>query len=223
MIIAITGGLGALGLVMGEEMVKRGHEVILIGRSMSRQINLPGAHVMADVDLSDLDTASQSFSEIQTKFKALNGLVNLAGGFDMAPLESRNIDIWDRLYNLNLRTAVTACTAALPLLLESKGHIVNVSAFATLEVKAGMGAYTASKSGVTRLTEALSDECRDRGVTVNCVLPSIIDTPANRASMPEADFSRWVSPSSLTRVISFLLSEDARDINGAAIPVRGRC
>jgi NAD(P)-dependent dehydrogenase (short-subunit alcohol dehydrogenase family) len=127
------------------------------------------------------------------------------------------------MFALNVRTAVLASQAALPhLLARGQGRIVNVGAAAASQAALGMGAYAAAKSGVARLTEAMAEEFKDRGITVNAVLPSILDTAANRAEMPDADPTRWVQPQALARVVLFLLSGDAAPITGALIPVRGR-
>jgi NAD(P)-dependent dehydrogenase (short-subunit alcohol dehydrogenase family) len=127
------------------------------------------------------------------------------------------------MFATNVRTALLASQAALPhLLARGRGRIVNVGANAAAHAGLGMGAYAASKSAVARLTEAMAEEFKDRGITVNAVLPSILDTPANRADMPKADPSRWVSPAALAQVIVFLLSDAAAPITGALIPVKGR-
>jgi len=124
---------------------------------------------------------------------------------------------------VNLRTAVAASKAALPFLLESKAaSIVNIGAMGALKAGAGMGAYAASKAGIFKLTEALADELKDKDITVNAILPSIIDTPPNRADMPKANFAHWVKPEQIAGVIAFLLSDDARAITGALIPIAGR-
>ena len=124
---------------------------------------------------------------------------------------------------VNLLTAVVACEAVVPYLLGNKrGAIVNIGATGAIKATCGMGAYAASKAGVVKLTEALADEVKDRGVTVNAVLPSILDTPGNRASMPSADFTRWVSPMAVAEAIAFLVSDQARDISGVSLPVAGR-
>ena len=129
---------------------------------------------------------------------------------------------WDRLYAMNLKTALVATRALLPLLKVGRGSIVNVGAAASVKAAAGMGAYAASKAGVARLTEALAEELKNDLVRVNAVLPSIIDTPPNRADMPDAEFDRWVSPAQLSAVIAFLLSPAASAVTGALIPVTGR-
>src|SRR5262249_14912914 len=130
---------------------------------------------------------------------------------------------WDSQFTSNLKSAVNACHAAIPHLRASRaGRIINVGAYAALKAGAGMGAYAASKAGVHSLTESLAAELKDQRITVNAVLPSIIDTPTNRKDMPDADFSKWVSTESLAAVILFLASEQARDITGALLPVTGR-
>jgi len=158
------------------------------------------------------------------RFGTLDVLVNIAGGFQWEKLEDGDPETWDQLYAMNLRTAVVCCKAALPAMLErGAGRIVNIGAAAAVaRAGAGMGAYTASKAGVLRLTESLSEELKDRGITVNAILPGTIDTARNRADMPDADFSRWVAPEAIADVILFLASEAARAVTGAAIPVLGR-
>jgi NAD(P)-dependent dehydrogenase (short-subunit alcohol dehydrogenase family) len=131
-------------------------------------------------------------------------------------------DDWNYLFDVNLRTMLHAVRAVVPTMLErGGGKVVNVAAAAAQKGAARMGAYAASKAGVIRLTEAMAAELRDRNVNVNCVLPTIIDTPENRAAMPAADPARWVAPADLANVIVFLASDEARAIHGAALPVTG--
>ena len=126
------------------------------------------------------------------------------------------------MFALNVMTARNASHAALPHLAKSgAGRIINVGAMGALQAGSGMGPYAASKAGVHRLTEALANEWKGK-VTVNAVLPSTIDTPANRASMPKADFAKWVAPQELAEVILFLASDAASAVTGALIPVNGR-
>jgi len=154
----------------------------------------------------------------------VDALVNIAGTFRWETLEKGSLDTWDLLYRVNLRSAVSTSRAALPHLMRGgAGRIVNIGAgAAAARAAAGMGAYTASKAGVAKFTEALAEELKDRNITVNAVLPSTIDTAANRADMPKADFSRWVTPQAIADVIVFLLSDQARAVTGALIPVSGR-
>jgi NAD(P)-dependent dehydrogenase (short-subunit alcohol dehydrogenase family) len=178
---------------------------------------------LGGIDLGDAAAAREALNEVARRCGGLDGLVNVAGGFKWETVEAGSIETWDRLYALNLRTAVLASQAALPhLLARGGGRILNISSPASAQAALGTGAYAASKAGVARLTEAMAEEFKDRGITVNAVMPSTIDTPANRADMPQADHSRWVSPRALARVLVFLLSAEAAPINGALIPVKGR-
>lgn len=220
--VVVTGGLGVLGRAVGAVLLAHGARVVLVDRVGAQEV--PGVTaVIGGVDLANPAAARSAFQQASEQLQGFDGLVNAAGGFRWETLESGALESWDALYSTNLRSSVVACREALPLLLACPGAgIVNVGALAAQKAAAGMGAYSASKAGVARLTEALADELKDRGVRVNAVCPSILDTPANRADMPDADTTRWVSPQSLAAVIAFLLSDDASAITGACIPVAGR-
>ena len=222
-VIAVTGGFGMLGRALGEVLAQAGARVALIGRG-EVPAGLPdGALALSGVDLGDAAAARAAMDRATQHFGRLDGLVNVAGGFEWEKLEGGRIDTWDRMFATNVRTAVLASQAALPhLLARGRGRIVNVGAASAGQAALGMGAYAAAKSGVARLTEAMAEEFKDRGITVNAVLPSTLDTPPNRADMPKADASRWVEPHALARVVLFLLSDDAAPITGALIPVKGR-
>lgn len=220
--IAVTGGLGALGLATAAVLAGRGAHVALLDRASATDATSAAA-VLGGVDLSDESAARDAFGRAAAALGGLDGLVNVAGGFAWETLEQGQVQTWDRLYAMNLRTAVVASTAALPhLLAGGESSIVNVGALAAARAGTGMAAYAASKAGVARLTESMAEEFKDRGLRVNAVLPSILDTPANRRDMPEADTSRWVAPQALARVIAFLLSTDAQPVTGACLPVTGR-
>ncbi|MDO8768664.1 MAG: SDR family NAD(P)-dependent oxidoreductase [Burkholderiaceae bacterium] len=220
--VVITGGLGALGRSVAAVLTARGMQIALLDRAQATEVEGVAA-VFGGVDLGDVASAADAFSKAAQALGGIDALVNVAGGFQWETLEGGSIDTWDRLYSMNLRTAVIACKVALPYLLQNpSGRIVNIGALASVKAAAGMGAYAASKAGVARLTESLAEELKDRHINVNAVLPSIIDTPANRADMPDADVTRWVSTQSLGGVIAFLLSDDASAITGACLPVAGR-
>ncbi|GIZ50360.1 SDR family NAD(P)-dependent oxidoreductase [Noviherbaspirillum aridicola] len=223
-VFIVTGGFGALGRAVGEELVKRGARVALLDRSDSAGAGVPSATLaIGGVDLGDEAAAGAALARVREQLGAIDGLVNVAGGFAWETLQSGAVSTWDRMYEINLRTAVVASQAALPHLLErTGGRIVNVGALASVKAGTGMGAYAASKAGVARFTEALAEELKDTGITVNAVLPSIIDTPANRKDMPDADPTRWVTPQALAAVIAFLLSDESAPITGACLPVAGR-
>ena len=220
--IVVTGGLGVLGRAVGAVLVEQGARVVLLDRVAAQDV--PGiTAVIGGIDLTDPDATRSAFQQASERLQGFDGLVNAAGGFRWETLERGTLESWDALYAMNLRSTVVACREALPRLLAADGSgIVNVGALAAQKAGMGMGAYAASKAGVARLTEALAEEVKDRGVRVNAVCPSILDTPANRADMPDADTARWVSPRSLAAVIAFLLSDDASAVTGACIPVAGR-
>ncbi|RQH02777.1 SDR family NAD(P)-dependent oxidoreductase [Paraburkholderia dinghuensis] len=225
-VVAITGGFGSLGMATAALLIERGARVALIGRGavpdplptgVADALNLGG------VDLSDLHAAQQAMNAINDRLGRLDAVLNMAGAFRWETVADGDPATWDLMFAVNVKTALNASKAALPHLLRAgAGRIVNLGAGAALKAGLGMGAYAASKSGVARLTEALAEELKDQGVTVNAILPSIIDTPQNRRDMPDADFTRWVQPREIAALIAYLLSADAQAITGASIPVNGR-
>lgn len=222
-VIAITGAFGNLGDTLAGMAAAQGARLALIDRATSTLPSSSGLLVLPGVDLTSAADCRAVASRIEEHFGRLDALVNVAGGFAWEPIQGGDVETWDRLYSLNLRTALNTSQALLPLIRHSKaGRIVNIGAGAAAKAGLGMGAYAASKAGVLRLTESLAEELKDQGVTVNAVLPSIIDTPQNREAMPEAEFARWVTPAQLAAVILFLLSDAAAAITGAGIPVNGK-
>ena len=225
-IVAVTGGFGQLGLAVVQAARDAGAQVAALDRArVPADVKaVADTLVLGELDLADPDTAVKALDQVAARLGGLDALVNVAGTFRWETLEKGSLDTWDLLYRVNLRSAVSTSRAALPHLMKrGGGRIVNIGAgAAAAKAGAGMGAYTASKAGVVKLTESLAEELKDRGITVNAVLPSIIDTPANRADMPKADFSRWVAPRAIADVIVFLLSDQARAVTGALIPVSGR-
>lgn len=223
--VLVTGAFGTLGLAVVRAALAAGARVSAVDRAPVPvgAATLAGVQAYGEVDLADGAAAQATFDRVAQAAGGLDALVNVAGTFRWETVEGGSLDTWDLLYRVNLRTAVSASKAALPhLIARGAGSIVNVGAGAAAKAGAGMGAYAASKAGVARLTEAMAEELKDRAITVNAVLPSIIDTPPNRADMPKADFDRWVKPEQLADVIVFLLSAQARAITGALIPVSGR-
>lgn len=219
-IIAVTGAAGALGRKTAEMLGQQGWKVI--GIDLADLPAGPMALALGGVDLTGEADVTAAAARIGQEFGRLDGLVNIAGGFRWETVADGSVATWDKLYAMNLRTALVTSRAMLGLLRASGGAIVNIGAAASAKAAKGMGAYAASKAAVSRLTEALAEELKDDGVRVNAVLPSIIDTPANRADMPDAEFGRWVTPEQLAQVIGFLLSPAASAVTGALIPVTGR-
>ena len=221
--VVVTGGFGALGRAVGGLLGQRGARVVLLDKADAPASVPTGAQALGGVDLTAGDATTGAMAQVAATLGGLDALVNVAGGFRWELVATGHVETWDAMQAMNLRTALLATQAALPYLLASgKGRVVNVGALASGQAGLGMGAYAAAKAGVSRLTEALAEELKDKGVTVNAVLPSILDTPANRADMPDADFSRWVQPVQLAEVIAFLLQDAAAAVTGALIPVRGR-
>lgn len=219
-IVAVSGAAGALGSKTVEILAAGGWTVV--GIDLGEVASDGVALALGGVDLTDEAAVGVAAARIEKELGRLDGLVNIAGGFSWETVADGSVATWDRLYAMNVRTALIASRTFLPLLRASHGAIVNIGAAASVKAGAGMGAYAASKSGVARLTEALAEELKEEGVRVNAILPSIIDTPTNRADMPDADFGKWVSPAQLAGVVAFLLSSDAMPITGALIPVTGR-
>ncbi|WP_027523924.1 SDR family oxidoreductase [Bradyrhizobium sp. Ec3.3] len=221
-VIVVTGALGALGQVVAGTALARGARVAGIDYAPSRAPATAQHIELGGVDLSDEAQAKTAVSAAAKHFGRLDALINIAGGFAFETVADGDIKTWQRMYALNVLTALNTSRAALSYLAASKaGRIVNVGAMGALQAGSGMGPYAASKAGVHRLTEALANEWKGK-VTVNAVLPSIIDTKANRASMPDADFSKWVRPEELAEVILFLASDAASAVTGALISVSGR-
>ncbi len=219
--VAITGGFGTLGKATVQAALNAGARVAAIDRTDPPAKGMMQATCLGGVDLADPPAANKALAAAAEALGGLDALVNIAGTFRYETLAGGSLDTWDLLYRINLRTAVAASQAALEYL-PAGGRIINIGAASGLKAGAGVGAYTASKSGVMRFTEALAEELKDRDITVNALLPSILDTPPNRADMPKADFSQWVKPQQLADVIVFLLSRQSSAITGALIPVTGR-
>ncbi len=221
-VIVVTGALGALGRVVAEEVLARGARVACIDHAPTQVPATADSLELGGVDLTDAVQAGQAISAAASHFGRLDALVNIAGGFAFETVTDGDPTTWQRMYALNVMTALNASRAAIPHLMASPaGRIVNVGAMGALQAGSGMGAYAASKAGVHRLTEALAAELKGK-ITVNAVLPSIIDTAANRASMPKSDFAKWVRPNELADVILFLASDAASAVTGALLPVTGR-
>ncbi|MGE0289227.1 MAG: SDR family oxidoreductase [Bradyrhizobium sp.] len=221
-VIVVTGSSGALGKVVVENALVRGARVAGIDHAAAQIAPAPQRIEFGGVDLTDAAQARKVIDAAASHFGRLDALVNVAGGFAFETVAEGDPKTWARMYALNVTTALNTSRAAIPHLLGSPAaRIVNVGALGALQAGSGMGAYAASKSGVHRLTEALAAEHKGR-ITVNAVLPSIIDTAANRESMPKADFSKWVTPQELAEIILFLASDAASAVTGALIPVAGR-
>ena len=221
-IIVVTGALGALGRGVVEEALARGAKIASVDHAPTQVPATADLFELGGVDLTDAAQAKKAVDAAASHFGKLDALINIAGGFAFETVADGDPKTWQRMYALNVTTALNASRAAIPHLLASgAGRIVNVGAMGAQQAGSGMGAYAASKAGVHRLTEALAAEFKGR-ITVNAVLPSIIDTAANRESMPKSDCAKWVRPKELADVILVLASDAASAVTGALLPVNGR-
>lgn len=226
-VVMLTGAAGNLGRAVAARFAARGDSLVLCDRRREDLERLYGAEsanmLYAAVDLLDPKQVDAAVQAAGARFGGIDVLVNIAGGFRMGEAVHETSDAnWDFLFDINVRTLRNAVRAVVPqMIARGGGKVVNIGAHSALKGVAGMGAYCAAKSAVIRLTESMAAELRAKNINVNCVLPTIIDTPENRAAMPKADPSLWVAPGDLANTIVYLASDEARAIHGAAVPVAG--
>lgn len=227
-VVLMTGAAGGLGSAVARRFADGGAQVALVDRQSARLAelfsDLPGAMLIGDTDVTDPAAVQRMVDQVIAERGRIDALINMAGTWrGGTPLHETPLDTWDFLMTLNAKSVFLVCQAVIPhMIARRSGKIVSVAAKSGLEGKANTAVYNASKSVVIRLTESLSAELKDHEINVNCVLPTIIDTPANRQQMPTSDFSRWVTPEAMADVLLFLCSDASRAIHGAAIPVNGR-
>jgi NAD(P)-dependent dehydrogenase (short-subunit alcohol dehydrogenase family) len=217
--VMITGASGHLGRAVAQAFGDLGAQLVLIDVKEEKA----SVHPFLQADLRDPASVRAAVDKALERFARIDVLCNIAGAFRMgAPVHETKDADWDFLFDVNAKSVLHTSRAVVPGMLKAGGgKIVNVGAYAAQKGVAMMGAYVASKSAVIRITETMAAELREKNINVNCVLPTILDTPDNRAAMPKADPRRWVSTQDLASVIVFLASDAARAIHGAAIPVTG--
>ncbi|MBA1204235.1 SDR family NAD(P)-dependent oxidoreductase [Pseudomonas capeferrum] len=226
-LIVVTGAAGALGQAVAHAFIEQGHAVLLVDFNdavlHSAYEGVGGNVQFVVADLTDGAATQAKLGAALAASGPAFALCNIAGGFAMgAPVHDADASVWERMLDMNVATTLNACRAVVPGMLSAgAGKIINVSAASANTGKGSMGAYCAAKSAVARITESMAQELREGGINVNAVAPSIIDTPANRAAMPDADPSKWVSTRQLADIISFLASAQASALHGAVIPVVG--
>lgn len=230
-VVVVTGGAGNLGQAVVRAFANAGARVAVVARRREDAVkafgdDLPEGDSCLYVagDLADEDSVAGIVQQVVDRFGRIDVLVNTAGGIRAGTLlHETPVDVWDFMMSLNARTVFLMSRAAIPHMLgQRRGRIVSIAARAALKGTARHGPYNASKMAVIRLTETMAAELRHHGITANCILPGTIDTPANRAETPDADFGKWVRPESIANLILFLSSDLAADVNGAAIPIYGR-
>lgn len=227
-VVVVTGAAGNLGAAVANAFAAQGAHIVAIDRSTETMEKLfptlagtPNHLLVEGINLMDDEAIQRVAKNIDARFGRVDVLVNTVGGYRAGtPVHETPLASWHFMLELNAGTVYSACHAILPIMLKNgHGHIINTSAKAGLAGSANHSAYSASKSAVMRLTESLAAEYKDRGITVNTVMPATIDTPQNRAAMPNADFSKWTTPEQIAAVITFLASDAGSIITGAHIPV----
>jgi len=230
-VVVVTGAAGNLGQSVARAFFSAGACLVPVDRSPNRLAEIFPEWTGSDqvlfaneVDLTQPEQVEGMVNMAMDRFGRIDVLANIAGGFGFgSPVHESSLDIWQHMMSINLHTAlITSQAVARRMVEQGKGKIINVGARAGLQGGARMAAYSSSKAAIIRLTESMAAELKGNGINVNCVLPSTIDTPDNRRSMPKADPSKWVAPDALADVILFLASDAARAIQGAAIPVYGK-
>jgi NAD(P)-dependent dehydrogenase (short-subunit alcohol dehydrogenase family) len=232
-VAVITGGVGGLGGAVTTAFVAAGASVVVAQQrerrqafdALAAQLGAPAEQLdFVAANVLDENSVAAMVAEVMARRGRLDVLVNLVGGYEAGqPVTELDLAVWQRMEDLNLRSAfVVSKHAARPMIQQGGGRILNISARGARSGRKNAAAYAVAKAGIITLTEVQAEELRDQGVTVNCILPSIIDTPANRVALPNADFARWPRPDEVARVLLFLASDDAKLISGAAIPVYGR-
>ena len=217
--VIVTGGFGVLGQAVAKAFADRGDKVARIDFAKQAPSELPGALDIGGVDLTDGNATKSALEKVVAAHGGIDVLINVAGGFAWETMEDGSLDSWLKMQSMNVMTAATITKLALPELKKSaQGRVINMGAGGAVKAGMGMGAYAASKAGVHRLTEALAEELAGSSVTVNAILPSIIDTPTNRKDMPDADPKEWVTPQSIADVMLFLASPASAAVTGALIP-----
>jgi NAD(P)-dependent dehydrogenase (short-subunit alcohol dehydrogenase family) len=225
--VMITGAAGHLGRAVASAFAERGASLVLVDLTREALQKAYGGEdeqrLFVPTNLLEQRQVDAAVGEALARYEHIDVLCNIAGGFRMGEAVHETSDAtWNVLFDLNARTLLHAVRAVVPHMLErGRGRIVNVGAVSAGRAEAHKGAYNASKATVIRLTETMAAELRERGINVNCVLPSTLDTPDNRAAMPDADPARWVPLADLAAVMVFLASDAARSVHGAAVPVTG--
>lgn len=230
-VVLVCGASGNLGAAVARAFAAAGARLALADRGAGRLSRLfpelanSASHLLVDgVDITDADDAQRLTAAVVGRFGRIDVLANTVGGYRAGdPTHLTSLETWEFMFNLNARSAFVISRAVLPqMLAQQSGRIIHTAARAALAGSANHSAYNASKSAVVRLVESMAAEYKHQGIAVNCVLPGTIDTPQNRAEMPNADYSRWVTPEAIADVFLFLASDAARAVAGAAIPVYGR-
>lgn len=225
-VVLITGGTGALGRMLVKKFLNSGAVTIssFHNEKDAEKLKIENSKVeLIELDMLQEEQLLERIPKLVKKFGTVDILVNVVGGYlggkstnDLSETE------WDKMMNLNLKSAFLISKHVIPVMVSGKGgKIVHISSRTGQKSEGGDSAYAASKAGLIRFVESAAQEFKDSGININCILPTTIDTDANRKAMPNSDFSKWLSTEDLANVILFLCSSGARVINGSAIPTYG--
>lgn len=227
LVVMVTGAAGNLGRAVVRELLASSAKIVSVERNLVAQARRPAGGgtsflELGGIDLTDLSSCQDAVRQALDAFGRIDALVNTVGGFQTGPVGELGLDQWDHMFQMNARTAYIISAAVLkPMQEAGYGRIVHVAATPGLKAGANQAAYAASKSAVIRLTEAIAAENRDKRITANCILPGTIDTPQNRAAMPNAKTDGWIQPDDIAKLIGFLISPAGGIVTGAAIPAAG--
>lgn len=217
-VVLIAGGSGALGHTVVPAFLASGAGVVTADRNPSA--DQADGRLALKADVTDEADVRRLVGEVIRKFGRIDVLINMVGGFAPGRVVETDLSLWQRMLTTNLTAAFLLSKAVLPHMVErGTGRLLHVAAWAAVEPFPGAAAYIVAKSGLLALTNVLALELKGSGVTVNAVLPTTIDTPGNRKTMPNADPSKWASPESIAQALLFLASDEALQINGAAVPI----
>jgi NAD(P)-dependent dehydrogenase (short-subunit alcohol dehydrogenase family) len=218
--VLVTGACGIVGSAVWDRLSQAGYHVVGVDMAESMLASREGADFRGGVDLTSEGAVQALADDLKSQSRSLDGLVNIAGGFVWEEMLTGPADTWNRMFQMNVMTTLNSCRAFAPLL-ANPSSVINIGAAAADKAGLGMGAYTASKSAVIKLSEALNEELKGRGVRVNVISPTIVDTPTNRSDMPNADPNDWVAPAQIADLAAFLLSDASSAINGENVRIRG--
>jgi len=226
--IIVTGASGNLGSAVARTLARKGARVVCVDRT-ERRFDLDADGIspdrvlwIGDADVSDKGGMDRVVASAVAQFGAVSGLVNTVGGFATGRVTAGALDQWDLMMHLNAKVALVTSAAVLPAMVAGgRGRIVHIAAQPGLKATSGQAAYAASKAAVIRLVESIAAEHRADRITANCILPGTIDTPVNRASMPDAKPDIWIPPAAIAEVIAFLVSPAGAVVTGAAVPATG--
>lgn len=227
-VAVVTGAAGNLGSTVAKLFHRAGAKLALVDIGFDRSQQASWRHAenvgLFETDLTDVNQVNHSVNRVIQRFRSIDVLANVAGGFRMGPLVHETpVQDWDFMLDMNAKSVFLMCRAVIPHMLKrKKGRVVNVAARAAVEGKARMAPYCISKAAVITLTQSLAAEHKHNNINVNCILPGTIDTPQNRADMPGSNFSNWVPPAELANEILHLCSKQANGVTGAAVPVYGK-